>query len=300
MAARRRTRSSRPIRWIASLLAIPALLAVALAPPATAAPARGNSSTEAVYFVHGFNFPPGSPSTDCNVYWGKALTRFRNLGWTGSLISVAYYTGDINCSRRIASADRDMTIEELGRRLAWDIYNNYSVRGLSVDLVGHSMGGLIIRAAITGVARHLANWPTYLYVEDGVTIASPHNGTSLARACTIYWQCAEMQPGSYFLNTWLISNVQSTQGTDWTFLGFKDDDVVPVYSATTEKTAGHYLVFDAGQPLEHSQQTSNVSGTTNFAWWNYKDPTWYHTSPSQPGQDVIQLVKNAAYYWSDR
>ncbi|WP_443030951.1 PGAP1-like alpha/beta domain-containing protein [Streptomyces sp. CB02400] len=41
------------------------------------------------------------------------------------------------------------------------MYKNDSRYGWSVDLVGHSMGGLIIRAALTGTERHMEGWPPF-------------------------------------------------------------------------------------------------------------------------------------------
>src|SRR4051794_5533748 len=268
-------------------------ISLQFAAPASAAPARNASQSEPVYFVHGFDLSQ-TPGQNCSGYWGAAMNKFRSLGWTGNLHSVAYYAGDTNCNIRIASGSAHTSITEYGRLLAWEIYNRYSKNGRSVDVVAHSMGGLVIRAAITGTARRLSNWPPYIYVEDAVTIATPHNGTGIANAC-FYQECVEMRRGSTFLN-WLADNAQASGGTDWTMMGTEDDDVVPVASATTESGgAGHYVWYYAGQPLEHSQQTNNVSGTYRNRFWNYYDSsTWYYQAA---GQNIITTAKNACYYW---
>lgn len=270
------------------------VLAASVSAPAVAAPARSDSQNEPVYFVHGID-ALGSAEADCAGVWGSAISKFRALGWTGPLYTVGYYSGDVNCSVRIASTSQNTSIQELGRLLAWEVYNRHSLYGRSVDLVGHSMGGLIIRAAVTGTARALAGWPPYIYVEDGVTLSSPHNGTSVAWWCG-WTQCVELRRGSSFLS-WLLPNVQASGGTDWTYLGTEDDDTVPVASATTESPAGHYIWYFAGQPVEHSQLTGNVSGQYRFKWWNFTDPNWYSTSQ---GQSVIEVAKNACYHWRAR
>lgn len=292
---RSRTRYWSRVRF-AVITAVTTLVSSFTSPQFAAAvpPARNDSQSEPVYFVHGFDLNQ-SPGHDCNGYWGAAMNKFRALGWTGSLHSVAYYAGDTNCNIRIASGSANTSITEYGRLLAWEIYNRYSRYGRSVDIVAHSMGGLVARAAITGTTRRLSGWPPYIYVEDAVTIGTPHNGTGIARACG-YTECVEMRPGSTFLN-WLADNAQASGGTDWTMIGTEDDDVVPVASATTESGgAGHYVWYYAGQPLEHSQQTNNVSGTFRNTYWNYYDSSnWRYQAA---GQNIITTAKNASYYWS--
>ncbi len=260
---------------------------------ASAAPTRNDSQNEPVYFVHGVHISQ-TPGHDCNGYWGSAMNKFRALGWTGSLHSVAYYAGDTNCGIRIASGSTHTSITEYGRLLAWEIHNRYSRYGRSVDIVAHSMGGLVARAAITGTTRRLSGWPPYIYVEDVVTIGTPHNGTGgWARTC-FYAQCAEMRPDSPFLN-WLADNAQADGGTDWTMIGTEDDNYVPVGSATNESGgAGHYVWYYVGQRLEHDLQTNNVSGTFRNRYWNYYDRTWHN---QLAGQNIITTAKNAAYYW---
>lgn len=279
---------------------------------ASAAPARNDSQNEPVYFVHGLH-EVLTPGHNCNGYWGAAMNKFRSLGWTGSLHPVAYYAGDTRCTEngniqnvRIASGDNQTSIREYGRQLAWEIHDRYSRNGRSVDIVAHSMGGLVARAAITGTARAAiigdrrtrgqGGWPPRIYVEDVVTIGTPHNGTEgWASLCSIYTVvCDEMLPNSPFLN-WLADNAQADGGTDWTMIGTEDDDFVPVASATTESGgAGHYVWYYVGQPLEHSQQTNNVSGTFRNRYWNYYDRTWRYQAA---GQNIITTAKNACYYW---
>lgn len=285
---------ARVVAAVLTMLLVSVVL-VSIPTTANAAPVRSNSQSETVYFVHGIDWI-GDPSADCSGTWGAAINKFRAMGWTGSLNTVGFYSGDKNCSITIARGNANTPLEELGRLLAWDIFNRHSKYGRSVDLVAHSMGGLIIRAAVTGTAKHLSGWPPFIYVEDGVTLSSPHNGTGLARACSLY-SCVQMRPGSAFLR-WLYSNAQASGGTDWTYIGAEDDDTVPVASATTESYAGHYIWYKSGQGgMEHAQITGTVSGAYRMLWWNYQDPKWYYTTAGQP---PIEIARNAAYYWRDR
>ncbi|MGL5826168.1 MAG: hypothetical protein ACRCYU_15350 [Nocardioides sp.] len=267
---------------------------------APAAPARSDSSNEPIYFVHGFNFGVPDPSADCADWW-PAITKFRDLGWTGPMNTIGFYTGDTRCGVRIANASRDESIWELGRRLAWGVYWRDSSQGRSVDLVGHSMGGLIIRAAIHGAATNppgtfeSGGWPPYLYVEDVVTFGTPHNGTAIANLCP-YLQCRQMRPGSSMLTDFRNRpNPQADGGTDWTLIGTADDDAVPVASATTESPGmGHYVWYYAGYPLEHSQQTTNVSGSYPKKYKNFYDSSWREQSA---GASIIVTAKNACHSW---
>jgi triacylglycerol esterase/lipase EstA (alpha/beta hydrolase family) len=62
------------------------------------------------------------------------------------------------------------------------------------------MGGLIARVALTGVSRGWKGFPPFLYVEDAVTLGTPHGGVaaSWVRSCD-ETQCVQMRPGSKFL-----------------------------------------------------------------------------------------------------
>jgi triacylglycerol esterase/lipase EstA (alpha/beta hydrolase family) len=232
------------------------------------------------------------------------MNKFRALGWTGSLHPVAYYAGDTRCTEngnirnvRIASGNNQTSIREYGRQLAWEIHDSYSWNGRSVDIVAHSMGGLVARAAISGTAKERGKngWPKYIYVEDVVTIGTPHNGTrGWASVCFLSTVCKEMLPGSAFLKS-LAHNAQATGGTDWTMIGTEDDDIVPVASATTEhEGVGHYVWYYARQPLEHHQQTKNVSGTFGNRHWNFYDRIWHNQTAAQ---NIITTAKNACYHW---
>src|SRR5262249_51798749 len=150
-----------------------------------------------------------------------------------------FYSKDINCDLKNGH-DRNTSIKVLGQELAQEIWDHFSRYGIPVDVVAHSMGGLIIRAAIKGTQAHEAGFPPYLYVEDVSTLSTPHRGTANWGSTFVCsdQQCQDMKPGSSFFS-WLGAtyngyqpgeNPQSAMGTDWTLIGFDDDQVVSAWS----------------------------------------------------------------------
>ncbi|MFG2987533.1 esterase/lipase family protein [Streptomyces sp. NPDC048258] len=267
----------------ASLLLLPSV--------ANAAPARDNSASRPVYFVPGFS---AGGTHDCWFgYWKKAGEAMWSYGWKGSYHTVSFYGGDTNCNTKVLDGTRNTSIKELGRVLAWNIYSSYSKNNISIDVVAHSMGGLVTRAALTGVARKESGWPPYLYIEDVVTLSTPHQGTGWARGCAPLWaQCADMSPGSELLK-WLYDAPQSAQGTDWTLIGAEDDDVVDNESATG-MSAGHKVVYHAGQGVGHRTIPEITGGSFRQWYWNYYDNQWHWTTS---GGAPVPVANNAVYHW---
>jgi triacylglycerol esterase/lipase EstA (alpha/beta hydrolase family) len=282
-------------RWIGRILvatAITVLATVATQEPSHAAPARSDSNTENVYFVHGY--AAGRGGWDVCLYWCNAIYAV-DAGdrWSGALHGVGYYAADTNYSVRMSTRTHETPIKELGRDLAWMVYNLETVNGRSVDLVGHSMGGLIIRAALTGVARREAGFPATLYVEDVVTFATPHLGTSWAQTCPTQ-QCMDMRPGSGFLQ-WLLQGPQSTQGTDWTLVGADNDDIVTEGSATgMSSNVGHKHIYHT-DGMEHDRIHHWSADIHSVTSWHHYTRTWTTTSS---GWAPLTGLHWALYYWS--
>src|SRR4051794_5726044 len=177
--------------------------------------------------LHGFS-PTGS--VNCNNYWGKGyVEQYLNntRGWAGraEIRKLTYYSsGGTGCARIPGAAGINQPIEDLGSEFAWYIYNNYSHSGVAVDVIAHSMGGLVARIAIEGTQHRFMTgsgrtFPPYLYIEDVATLSSPHEGarSSVWEGCAGSLQVCEMIPGSAFLRYWIApyGNPQSTMGTDW-------------------------------------------------------------------------------------
>ncbi|MEV6963762.1 hypothetical protein AB0M47_01520 [Hamadaea sp. NPDC051192] len=255
------------MRRIAALLASLTLSAtvglVLAAEPAQAGPPRGDTKDNPIIFVHGF---AASGGYDCTSQWSSVGAHLRANGWTGELMTFGYYGGDTRCSFP-NDGNRNTSIHTVAHQLADVIYDNYSSKGRKVDVVAHSMGGLVIRSALLNVQRGTPGWPPYLYVEDVVTLASPHDGARDAGFCALlYLQCRQMYPGSGFFGELEVLGTGSggrpvlpvsAMGTDWTVTSSFEDDIT-LESSGVNVDADHRLQYNAaectgGEPgLEHS------------------------------------------------
>jgi triacylglycerol esterase/lipase EstA (alpha/beta hydrolase family) len=258
---------------------------------AAAAPKHNNSATEAVYFIHGFDRSAKGKGHNCGSYFKGALKGFRDGGWKGKLITFGYYKTDRGCTVEHPGT-RSTPLKTVGQKLAWDIYNRYSRHGKSVDVVAHSMGGLVIRSALTQVAKKAGGWPPYLYVEDVTTISTPHTGTNWARGCTPV-HCRDMRPGSGFIKG-LYQSPQARQGTDWTLIGADDDAIVTTGSAIGMK-AGHKVRYADGQGLGHGNVHQRATGALKMTYTNYYTRGW--SGWVKNGASPVVAAKNASYFW---
>ncbi|GCB48965.1 triacylglycerol lipase [Streptomyces sp. NL15-2K] len=216
-----RTRRSASL-LISSLVAL--AIAFTSAAPAHAAPGRSNGEST-VIFVHGY-LPDGK--TNCNAdYFKKARDHFKGSDWDGALRTFGYYAADEGCDYEYGGT-RNTSLNTVAKALAQRIHRSFSANNKKVDIVAHSMGGLIVRTML----RHVAlkggtdGWPRRLYIEDVVTLGTPHDGTSWAESCDGYRQCRQMEPGSDFIRSLGEGLYQSHMGTDWTLISSFDDWVV--------------------------------------------------------------------------
>jgi hypothetical protein len=224
-------------------------------PVGSSPPPRVNGLNKPIYFVHGYDID--GTGIDVNDYWGIAINDFKTDGDPARLSGTlgrpwtwCYYGNDRNCDL-LSPGDRSVGIQELGKNLALEIYDHFSRFGDSVDVIAHSMGGLVIRAALTGVQNHEPGWPPYLYVEDVATLSTPHEGAPVTvlvgGLCgdADNQQCKDMRwsfdPASRsdFMN-WVAENPQSAQGTDWTVIGFDDDWFIPAWSAYAQNATNRF------------------------------------------------------------
>lgn len=249
--------------------------------------ASGQNRKNAVMFIHGLD-AVGTPGADCQSTWGNMISALKGWGWNNEMSTIGYYVGDTNCSfhtvypsdghERHHSNGHELSptgsklhshatpIRHLGYHVAWNIYYGYTFHGLWVDVVGHSMGGLIARYALAQVSRGHPDFPPYLFVRDVVTLGTPHQGSrgvlGAGIACSTWsQQCRDLNPDSDFID-WLskyAANPQGwTPGTQWTAIVAHDDDQVSAGSGVG-MSAAHKVKYDAGQAIEHSDYMNRTS-----------------------------------------
>ena len=263
-------------RWLrpaVGCLAGGLVAATAVIGPATPADAAAARSAP-VYFVHGYN--PGS----CGKRWNADITAFRHWGWKGRLHTVGYYKADKNCSDHIAGhgVGYGTSINTLGRDLAKYVYKYHSKKHQAVDLVGHSMGGLIVRAALAGVAQHKKGFPPYLYVTNAVTLETPHQGINRHNwpRCKRKGDVQCRQMNSHYTKYYsfvrhLAHGPQTRGGTDWSLVGASDDGVVSWKSGVDlNHAARHKYHYLAGQHLSHSAVREAIGHNHKYrlSYWN--------------------------------
>lgn len=281
--------------FLAALMA--AVLTCLAATPASAAPSRTNSNQSRVIFVHGF--APTGKHSSCSGYFSKATSGFKNTGsgWKGSLLTFGYYKGQTGCSKNYPGS-RDTSLKTVAKAFANYVYG-YSKNNIKVDVVAHSMGGLVVRAALYYTARHASGFPPRLYIEDVATLGSPHGGTGWGTACStvLDWQqCTDMKPGSPFLKALGYWMPNSAMGTDWTTVGSYDDEIVSETSAVAG-TAEHEWQYHGDANLNHSDLKTVTTGsykarhktTKNGATWS----GWGSGSASP-----VRLARSAVFYHS--
>ncbi|MEU2855612.1 esterase/lipase family protein [Streptomyces syringium] len=279
-----------------------AAFAVGLGAPASQAaepapPVKSDSADKPVYLIKGYT----ADSPGCSRKWDKAKRSMKSWGWTGEFVKVGFYTADIGggCTVNIAKdGDADTSIKYLGQQLAWDIHRRYTSKGKSVDVITHSMGGLIARAALAGTQRGEDGFPPKLYVEDVVTLGTPHRGGILTYFCGNVegQQCQDMRPSSPFM-AWLGPTLpQGEGGTDWTLIASHFDYVANVNSATPEAAGAQHLVrYAMSAQLNHSELRTQRTGTHRMNYTNNGSP-WRHM---RYGAAPVRAAMNAIY-WADR
>lgn len=191
--------------------------------------------------------------------------------------TVAYYEHDTNCDVDIGNASKNTRIRTIAAALANRIYSDHTSKGQSVEIVAHSMGGLISRVALLGSAKGWKGFPhTELKVDDIVTLATPHKGISDPNKYdSVQWD--SMVPGSTFMTVLhepanRLSKLWAS-GTDWSFVGSDEDGTVSTNSAIDNN-------FHADHDISHTniRQLPPGNGKYNLRYWHSTEGTPHDTT----------------------
>jgi hypothetical protein len=206
---------------------------VVLVAATTACEPREPRKDRPVLFVHGWSgLGAGS---DCSANFGTLESSLRAAGFTGPLVTVGYYDSNRNCDvdlQRWGSIDNGSVWRDISKAFARYVYETYTSKGIAVDVVGHSMGGLVVRGAVQGTQERASGFGPAIDVEDAVTFGAPFAGAAWYSNLCFWGQCSQLKPGASDIG-WLATNgnPQGAKGTEWTSFGSTTDDVVPADSA---------------------------------------------------------------------
>jgi hypothetical protein len=299
---------------LAACLAAACLAVLAIGPTAPAS-AYTTDLSAPVILVHGYGVGT-CPGYDMGAYWGILTNFVRDRGWTGPIVPVTYYTCDVNgttinssgshstyygSGHYLGTHTQNTDIRHLAYHLAWFIYNNYSSHGQSVQVVGHSMGGYIMRWMIYREQAGDPNFPPYLYVQDAEDISTPQGGAGSAYltyfACQGTLQCQQFTNGSSFITELQASgkNPQATNGTDWSAMGSDSCDITTADNAT-DMGPVHKVKYT--NPCYNHVSYLTDTSTANDATADYQNPpnsTFTHstTMPHSLAQVDQALRSNA-------
>lgn len=247
--------------------------------PLPPVPPGGASATDVhVLLLHGlegFNQANCEDSSGTFDRWGGFLQvngdNFDGLSWPRSLITtLGYFNGDHSCDDYLGTDStypacqgyydgneqtNNEDIRHIACRFYWYVYENYTSRGLPVNILAHSMGGIIAKWALSEAAQqNTAQFPYPLLVYNVVTLSTPFQGIpsffdlGAREACSPSAVCLEglqLENGSSQSIIPALNNLSSTEGY-WTVMG----------SFGVEPPPFQFTICDA---VEYGQRFSSVS-----------------------------------------
>ena len=176
--------------------------------------------------------------------------------------TIGFYKGDKEfCDDVVGDgkASRERPIQDIAKDFANHIYDKYTSKGKEVDIVAHSMGGLISRVAVLGTREDWPGFPPKVAVEDVVTLGTPHQGLTKGCSnpgkdpddgCTRQWHqmTRKSQGGSGFIAK-LHESAKGkkdrgfddpwAKGIDWSLVGSLEDKTVFYNSGIDEGYYAH-------------------------------------------------------------
>jgi len=253
-APRRRPGRTRRAALLAVAVTVGTTIAMLGAAPAEA---RTDTRSKPILFVHGYN--PLSNSTDCGGDFDTMISQLRSQGFTGQMIKVGFYSGDVNCNvnlRSYGSFGNSDSWKQISKAFSNYVYTQFTSRGIAVDVVGYSMGGLITRGGVYGAQKGESGFSAPIDVEDVVTLGTPHNGAAWYSNACLWGQCSSLKPGATDIN-WLNQNgnPQGKNGTEFTTIASNGDWVTPTAS-------GLYMSIPSSNKVTYSNVPH--TGSSNY------------------------------------
>ena len=285
--------------------------------------AHATAYNNPVFFIHGFN-ALSTINCELGTEWGDTETLWNNEGFKLHR-SLGFYNADqcnygrsqylntynSDCSSYYDSGSNDGTVNEDIRHtaclLAWFIWDHYSSKGTDIGIVAFSLGGIIIRQAMTDTV-YRTEFPPYLFISDVATMGSPHQG--VADGAAKYMNIAKGCPGNcveidqiqasngvmFDLNSTSFRggfgrDPQGESGTDWTTMASNNDEVLAFCTASSERK---------GAPTNVNGATicGFMPGATHLIAYSGASPEYCHVCQNSYRQDN-STAWNADVSYSD-
>ncbi|MBE9373814.1 alpha/beta fold hydrolase [Saccharopolyspora sp. HNM0983] len=252
--------------------------------------------TADILLVHGFG-------SDCSAL-NAAKDHFQEQVHVGAVKTVGY-RGTDDCDVDLPASDNDTPIQEVAADLAHYVDDHYSsVR--PVNIVGHSMGGLVTRVALLGSAQEWTE-PDFpdgkLPVNNVVTLGTPHQGIADPDQHDA-GQWEQMRPHSGFMKRLRADgnglDADWAAGTDWTLVGSAEDKTVTYTSAIDEgnradKKFGYQDDPEDADAVTHDGLRTIGEGAFSLRYWEKGEPT----QETENGWAPLETAYNAATHLDD-
>lgn len=244
---------------------LPALILLVLIVPV---PARADATSPDVLYIHGVLAANGCPGIKTATQAAPLASVLKAAGYTGTVRGVDFECGDSTGvdikpygTLPKAQYNANARIEDVAYALAGYIRAQYTDKGRSVNIVGHSMGGLIANYAVKKYGAKVGKI---------VTISTPYGGfdeipfgftpttyVMSPAVCGQFVQCKEMIIGCPFL-TELASFALPT--TLITTIGGSPKDIFS-FASTAATAAQHKVDYYGTAPVNygHSAYITDTS-----------------------------------------
>lgn len=205
--------------------------------------------------------------------------------------------------------NRWTNIRHLAYHVMWYIYDHYSSQGQPVDVVAHSMGGLVMRYGLAHTGYNV--FPDELLVEDVATVGTPHDdphglvcaasqasespsgwiidwltdSVDLPYTFQIEQMCSDTDYDLQWWNDEYGQNPQGTDGTDWSLIGSFEDEVVPEESHVDMDAHCKYVYEDPD--YGHTDYLSDTSRQDDAILRVNDEPTGNANWECDPDVDTL-------------
>jgi hypothetical protein len=293
-----------------------------------------------IVFVHGLNgqsLKGSSAGHDCSRDWSNAMSVLASHGYK-DFRTIQFYKGDSNCNANLLdskyskpcanyNADagpegtNDESLYHISCKLAQFLGQEFGQSNSNVVLVGHSMGGIIVRETMYQMQENAGQSPfpkTIGHITDAITFTTPHSGIVpfdtlppasyfVCNGCT---QGREMEQ-DFSILMWDLrtrgQNPQTSGGfTRWTVVGSECDSVLQESTSLVVGGTGVASAVDmhASYAIMYAQDNKPSSSTSCYTHFNptedkstQQDAHLYYCDTSNPDKSPCGTAYNEGGNW---